>query len=151
MCGYEMHYKDIIPRIIAEKYLESDDGGDLKDYKVHVFNGRARLIQVDIDRQHEHRRNVYTTDWQYIPVSILYPTAPEVQIAPPPCLNELLSLSEVLGEGFIYVRVDWYIVGNKIFFGEMTFTHGSGVEPFDPDSFNLEMGSWMHLPIEEDQ
>jgi len=147
-CGFELHYQYITPRIIAEKYLQTCDGSDLRDYKVHVFGGQVRLIQVDIDRMHEHRRNLYTTEWEYVPCSILYPTAPDVSIERPECLEELIRVSETLAKDFIYVRVDFYIVENHVYFGEMTFTHGSGVEKFTPESFELEMGSWMHLPIE---
>ena len=151
MCGLELNYRDIRPRIIAEEYLSSEDGVDLRDYKVHVFNGEAKLIQVDIDRAHEHRRNLYSTGWEYIPCSILYPTAKDVHIERPDCLEELIEVSEKLAEGFIYVRCDFYILKDQILFGEMTFLHGSGVEPFDPESFNVRMGEWMKLPIEEEQ
>lgn len=148
-CGFEMHYQFITPRIIAEQYLQTDDGSDLRDYKVHVFDGQAKWIQVDVDRMHIHRRNLYTREWEYIPCSILYPTAPDVWIEKPECLEELLYLSELLAKDFIYVRVDFYIVDHRIYFGEMTFTHGSGVEKFTPEDFDMEMGSWIHLPIEE--
>lgn len=143
--GFEMHYYGIQPQIIAEKMLESDDGKDLKDYKVFVFNGTAKMIQVDIDRQHTHRRNLYTPDWEYLPYSILYPTAPDVIIEKPECLEELIYLAEKLGEGFIHVRVDFYICNGRIYFGEMTFLHGSGTEKFTPEKFDIEMGSWMRL------
>lgn len=149
-CGFEMHYNYITPRIIAEEYLQTSDGSDLRDYKVHVFDGKAKIIQVDIDRMHEHRRNVYTPEWEYIPCSILYPTAPDVSIEKPECLNELIRISELLAKDFIYVRTDFYIVDGRIYFGEMTFTHGSGVEKFTPEAFDMEMGSWMHLPIGEE-
>ncbi len=146
--GFEMHYANIKHKIIAEQMLESDDGGDLKDYKLFVFNGKVKLIQVDIDRHHNHRRNLYSPEWKYIPYSILYPTAPEVIISPPKCLEKLISLAEILGKDFIHVRVDFYICKDKIFFGEMTFAHGSGTENFEPESFGIEMGSWMKLPME---
>lgn len=146
MSGFEMHYSNIKPRILAEKMLVSEDNEDLRDYKVFVFNGKAKLIQVDIDRQHLHRRNLYTTEWKYIPYSILYPTAPDIIIEKPGCLDEVLSLSEKLGKDFIHVRVDWYILKKQIYFGELTFTHGSGGEKFEPEEFNAEMGSWMKLP-----
>ncbi len=145
--GFELQYKDIEPCIIAEQYLESECGGEPFDYKVHVFNGKARIIQVDIDRHQNHKRNIYSLDWTFIPCSIDYPNAPEIIIERPECLDELIKLSQKLGEGFIYVRCDFYIVGNKIYFGELTFTHGSGIETFNPDSFNIEMGGWMKLPI----
>ena len=146
MSGFETHYTDIVPKIIAEEMLQTDNGEDLRDYKVFVFNGKVKLIQVDIDRNHIHRRNVYTPKWEYVPVSILYPTAPEVIIEKPKCLRELIHLSEILGAGFIHVRVDFYIWKEKIYFGEMTFTHGSGTEKFEPEEYGLEMGLWMELP-----
>lgn len=143
--GFETHYADIIPQILAEKMLVTDEGDDLRDYKVFVFNGKVKLIQVDIDRQHIHRRNLYTPEWEYVPVSILYPTAPDIIIDKPSCLNELIYFSETLAEGFIHVRVDFYILKEQIFFGELTFTHGSGIEKFEPEEFELEMGTWMDL------
>lgn len=144
--GFEMHYADIPPRIVAEKLLETEDGQDLRDYKVFVFNGKVKLIQVDIDRQHVHRRNLYTTEWEYVPCSIRYPTAPDVAVERPVCLDEMIHLAEVLGEGFIHVRVDFYIWKGQIYFGELTFAHGSGTEKFEPEEYDLTMGSWMELP-----
>lgn len=143
MSGFEMHYAGIKHKILAEIMLETDDGSDLKDYKVFVFNGKVKLIQVDIDRHHAHRRNLYTTDWKYLPYTILYPTAPEIIVERPNCLNELIRLAERLGKDFIHVRVDFYVIKDRIYFGEMTFTHGSGTEPFIPEDFAYEMGAWM--------
>lgn len=146
MSGFELHYAEIVPRIIAEELLETEDGGDLRDYKVFVFHGRARLIQVDLDRNHTHRRNLYTPEWEYVPCSIKYPAAPDILIDKPTCLEEMIRMAEILAEGFIHVRVDFYICGNRIFFGEMTFTHGSGIEPFVPEEYGLTMGEWMEIP-----
>lgn len=143
MSGFEMHYAGIKHRILAEVMLETEDGSDLKDYKVFVFHGKVKLIQVDLDRHHEHRRNLYTPEWEYLPYTILYPTAPEIVVERPECLEELIHLAEHLGEGFIHVRVDFYVLKEKIYFGEMTFTHGSGTEPFIPEKFGYEMGAWM--------
>ena len=143
--GFEMHYKGIVPQILAEELLLTENGEDLKDYKIFVFNGKAKLIQVDIDRQHEHRRNIYDLEWNYIPVSILYPTAPKVIVEKPDCLQEMIIVAEKLGKGFKHVRVDLYICNNRIFFGEMTFTHGSGTEKFTPVSYERQMGDWILL------
>lgn len=141
----ELHYKDIKPRIIAEEMLIPEDGGDLKDYKLFVFGGKVELIQVDIDRFHYHRRNLYTTDWKYVHAEICYPTAPEVKVEKPDCLEEMITLAETLGRGFAHVRVDFYLVNNAIYFGEMTFTHGSGIERFEPKELALKMGDLISI------
>ena len=59
----EWPYKNITPRIIAEAYMTDESGTELKDYKIYTFGGEPYLIQVDFDRFHNHRRNLYTTEW----------------------------------------------------------------------------------------
>ena len=78
-----------------------------------------------------------------MPYQICYPRAPEIIIERPSCLDELIDAAEKLGAGFRHVRVDFYIVDDQIYFGEMTFTHGGGLEKVIPESFDLEMGKWM--------
>lgn len=143
--GLEMHYKGIEPKIIAEEMLHTPNGEDLRDYKVFVFDGTVKIIQVDVDRKIYHRRNLYTRDWTYLPYGIGYPMAGDVKVEKPECLDELIELSEKLGAGFKHVRVDFYIIDNKIYFGEMTFSHGSGEEAFTSQEFALEMGSWIQI------
>lgn len=142
----EWPYKFIEPQIIAEEYLEDSSTGQLMDYKVHVFNGVSRIIQVDFDRFTEHKRNLYDSEWNYIEGEIEYPTHPEIQIRKPEKLPVMLELSEKLAEGMPYVRVDFYIVNGRIYFGELTFYHGGGLERMIPPSLNMKMGSWIHLP-----
>ncbi|MBR5316782.1 MAG: glycosyltransferase [Lachnospiraceae bacterium] len=145
MSGLEMHYSGMKSYVYAEELLETENGEDLFDYKVFVFNGKVKLIQVDIDRHHNHRRNLYTTDWEYLPYTILYSTDPNYIIEKPACLDELINIAEILGKDFIHVRVDFYICKNHIYFGEMTFSHGSGTEVFIPEKFGYQMGEWMKL------
>ncbi len=144
--GFEMNYRGIRPRIIAEQMLCPPKGEELRDYKVFVFDGKAKIIQVDIDRDTYHRRNLYGRDWSYLPYGIGYPIASDVDIKKPDCLDNLIVLAETVGSGFRHVRVDFYIVDGRIYFGEMTFSHGSGTEKFTSEEFALEMGSWIHLP-----
>lgn len=142
----EWPYKDVPPCILAEPYLVDESGVELKDYKVQDFDGVPKLIQVDFDRFSDHKRNLYDPDWNYIPASILYPTAPEHPIPRPAVLQEMLSFARKLSSGIPYVRTDFYVIGEQVLFGEMTFYHGSGFEPFTPQSFETEVGSWIHLP-----
>lgn len=138
----ERCYIDIKPRVVIEKYF-----GEVKDYKVFCFYGKPKMIQVDIDRFTRHVRNLYTPEWEWIDLSILYPKDPSRIEAKPKVLEEMLSLSSMLSEPFPHVRVDWYIVKDKLIFGEMTFYHGSGFEPFDNEEWEYKMGEWLVLPV----
>lgn len=142
--GRELAYKGVKPRIIAEPLLVDESGIELKDYKVFNFDGHAKLIQVDYDRFSNHKRNLYDTEWNYIEAEIKYPTSSRV-IEKPACLDKLLELSEILSQGFRHARTDFYVIGDKILFGEITFIHGSGYECFRPASFGQEVGSWINI------
>ncbi len=144
--GREWAYKGLKPRIIAEPYMTDESGIELKDYKVHSFNGEPRIVQVDYGRYSNHKRNIYDCNWQYRDVSIKYPTDPNIYIQIPEKLDEMLTLARILSKGIPYVRVDFYSIIDKIYFGELTFYHGSGFELFMPESFGNEMGSWIELP-----
>jgi hypothetical protein len=145
--GREYPYKNIKGRIIAEKYMVDESGVELKDYKLQCFNGEPKIIQVDFDRFSEkHKRNFYSLDWVYQPFSLLYPTYPEKIIPKPQSLGLMLSLAKELSQGIPYVRVDFYSIEKKIYFGELTFYHGSGYEKFDPPEWDSILGSWINTP-----
>lgn len=144
--GREWPYKDIRPRIIAEPYLTDESGVELKDYKIFTFDGRPNLIQVDYDRFALHKRNLYTTDWQYIEATIQYPTDPAHQIARPENLEKMLALASALSQGYPHIRTDFYNIDGRILFGELTLNHGAGFEKFTPPELALTMGQWLRLP-----
>lgn len=143
--GLELQYENIERKIIAEELLSIDGETDILDYKFFAFDGKVELIQVDIDRSLNHRRNLYTPDWTLLPYEILFPSAPEVTIPKPAYLDEMIHIAEGLAKGFIHVRVDLYLVNEKIYFGELTFTHGSGVEEFRPESLGEKLGKLMNI------
>lgn len=144
--GREWVYKDIRPRIIAEKYMEDESGYELKDYKFFCFDGEPKLIQVDFDRFTNHHRNLYTTDWEYIDAVLLYPSNPGRNILRPERLDDMLMLSQKLSQCIPHVRIDFYNINRQIYFGEMTFYHEAGVGSFIPESFGIEVGKWLKLP-----
>lgn len=145
----EWPYKNVIPRIIAEEYM-TDDGNELKDYKVFTFGGEPKLVEIDYNRFKGHMRTVYDTDWNLVNVRIQYPTDKNRNFNKPAVLGELLDLSRKLAVGTPHLRTDFYIVNDKIYFGELTFFHGSGFEKIYPIEFDKLMGDWIILPSRTD-
>jgi len=144
----EPQYKNIKPKIICEKYMVDESGTELKDYKIFCFNGEPKIVQVHFDRFTNHKRNSYDTEWNYIPVSIGYPSHPNMVIDKPSNLQQMLDLARKMSENIPHVRVDLYSIHNKIYFGELTFIHGAGYLKIEPKGFDFEMGSWLELPKE---
>lgn len=142
--GREPQYKNIKPYIIVEELLQ-DNGKVPKDYKIHCFNGKVQFTQVDSDRFVDHYRNLYDTDWNLMECQWMYKKGPVDK--KPFLYDNMIEIAEIFANDFDYVRVDLYLLENKIYFGELTFHPGSGWEPFIPKSYDLEFGKRLKLGI----
>ena len=145
LLGREWAYKDVPNRIICEEYLETDEEAGLKDYKVFCFSGVPKLIQVDWDRFTNHKRNLYTPEWDFIDEKVAYENDKSTNIKKPSNLEEMLECACKLSKGFPHVRVDFYSFDDRLIFGEMTFYHGSGYLKFYNPDFETQMGDWWEL------
>ena len=145
----EWPYKNVKPRIIAERYMEDESGLELKDYKFFCFNGKPKVIQVDYDRFVGHKRNLYDIEWHRLPFTLGFPTDWEREFEKPHNFDVMLDIAAKLSSGYPHIRVDLYNIRGQIYFGELTFFHGSGLEKFTPEEWNQTLGSWIELPLSE--
>ena len=143
----EWPYKNVKPRIIAEKYM-SNGGEELEDYKVHNFNGTPEVILVCRDRYKETglTEDFFSHHWEHL--DILRPDHPQASkpISRPKELEEMIRLSEKLSKDIPFVRTDFYTINNKVYFGELTFFPSSGMKTFIPDKWDKTFGDWIKLP-----
>lgn len=156
--GREWPYKNVKPRIIAEKYMSDEmnivtnmnvnKAGQLSDYKIHNFNGNPRIILVCRDRYLDNglTEDFFDQDWNHLDIRREnYPNA--VNFPPrPKNLNRMLWLSKVLSAEIPFVRTDFYEINGQLYFGEITLYPASGVSPFVPDSIDGEWGGFITLP-----
>ncbi|QTE74989.1 glycosyl transferase [Clostridiales bacterium FE2010] len=145
MLGREWIYKGIKNRIICEEYLDSGSKYGLIDYKVFCFDGVAKMIQVDYSRFTDHKRNLYTPEWEFIDETMAYQNDKSAELNKPVMLKEMINAAEKLSQGFQQVRVDFYAYADRLIFGEMTFSHGAGYLRFGSEEFEKEMGDWWNL------
>lgn len=143
--NFEMHYTDIKPKIIAEKYMETSTG-ELPDYKFLCFGGKPYYCWVDCGRFTNHTRNVYDLDWKLQSWSQCHPIN-EVIIEKPAKFETMVMLAQKLSEGLSHVRVDFYNIDGNIYFGEMTFTNASGLERIYPDEWDKRLGELWQLEM----
>ena len=145
--GQEWAYKDVKPRLIAEKFLKNEHQNSLIDYKFYCFSGTAKFLEVHLDRAQKHKRGFYDLDFNPLPfryVSIEKSISTKVE--KPSNFDEMLKLSEILADKFPFVRVDFYSIEGKAIFGEMTFYPSDGRKDLIPDEFNLIVGDYIKLP-----
>lgn len=148
MHGREYPYKNVKPRIIAEEYMCDETGSQLKDYKIFCFNGVPKFIEVDYDRYTDHKLNVYDLNWQFVDFYMTSHNDKNVVIPRPEKLDLMLQLASKLAEDTIFVRVDFYSIYDKLYFGELTFHPGTGLIDFHPDKYDLILGDMLKLPYE---
>ncbi|MBE7016207.1 MAG: glycosyl transferase, partial [Ruminococcaceae bacterium] len=134
------------PRIIAEKYMEDSQTKDLRDYKFFAFNGEAKVLFVATERQakSETKFDFFDMDYNHLPFTNGHPNA-DVLPEKPVAFDEMRTLAEKLSVGIPQVRVDFYYVNGKVYFGEMTFFHWSGSVPFEPEEWDYKMGEMIDL------
>ncbi len=142
--GREWNYKYQTPRLIIEKYLE-DEYGELRDYKFFCFGGVPQLMFVATERGKDTKFDFYDMDFNHLPIYNIHPNSDQ-PIKKPALFDEMKSLAATLSQDFNNVRVDFYEVSGKIYFGEFTFFHGCGFSDFRPQEWELHLGKLINLP-----
>lgn len=144
--GREWPYKDVKPKIIAEAYLENNDYSQLIEYKIFCFNGEPQYVLVCKGEAHGGNRtnDLYDLEFNHIPLVLTYPNTKEFD-SKPQQFDDILYCSRVVSKGIPQLRVDWYIVNNKPYFGEATFFHDCGYCIFKPEKWDEELGKLIDL------
>ncbi|MCD8386090.1 MAG: glycosyl transferase [Bacteroidales bacterium] len=137
----EWPYKAVKPRIIAEQLIHSLTDGGLRDYKFFCFNGEPRMLLLASDRARDVRFDYFDMDFNHLPFVQGHPWA-NVMPERPANFEQMKDLARRLSAAFPQVRVDLYSVGDKIYFGELTFFHFSGNVPFVPAAWDERIGEW---------
>lgn len=148
--GREWPYKNVNPRIIAEAYMEDENDRELRDYKFFAFDGVVKALLIVTDRGDtsvDTKFDFFDMDFNHLDFTNGHPNA---QTPPhkPETFEEMKGLAEKLSQGIPQVRVDFYEVNGKVYFGELTFAHWSGMKPFEPEIWDEKFGEFIKLPDE---
>lgn len=154
----EWPYKDVKKRVLAEKYMVPKDMVnnpiyDLSDYKFFCFNGEPKYCQVIRDRHSKESIDFYDMNWRHQEFVGLNPVTSSgknlvngVNPVPRPLLlDDMICVCHKLSKNMKFVRIDMYVIDNRIYFGEITFYPASGMGLFNPDKWNEELGNLISL------
>ena len=142
----EWPYKGVKPRIIAEKYMEDQETGELRDYKFFCFNGEPKLMFVATERGVKNTKfDFYDMQFNHMNIVQHYPNSVSA-IRKPEHFEKMIELTKKLSEGFPHVRVDFYEANGQVYFGEMTFYHFGAIVPFETKEWDKKIGDWLVLP-----
>lgn len=141
----EWPYKNVRPRIIAEKFMSDNIHPDLLDYKFYCFDGVPKVLVVATGRNVNLCFDYYDMDFNHLPFRQGGPNA-SCPVEKPRNLDKMIELAAALSKGIPHVRIDLFDVGSRIYFGEYTFFDSSGMAKFDPEEWDYNFGGFIRLP-----
>lgn len=144
----EWPYKNVPRRILAEQFIEPKPGtNDLPDYKFFCFNGEPKFCQVISGRDKKMCIDFFDRNWNHQPFHEphFYPFADETPQRPEN-LEIMWNAAAQLARREPFSRIDFYDIGTKVYFGEITFFPTSGMGGFNPIEWDYKFGEWITLP-----
>lgn len=148
--GREWPYKNVKPRIIIEKYIEDRDSKTVRDYKFFCFNGEPKILYVS-EGSHTANQRIAFFDMQYNQLPIKRTDYKDYDRLPPKPKNfsKMKRFSAVLSNEIPHLRVDWYDINGKLFFGELTFYTQTGMIPFEDEKWDKKLGDYIDIKTME--
>ena len=146
--GREYPYKNIKPKIIAEKYMEQRFGTDIPDYKFYCFNGEPKLLLVIREMFKNKKNKFYDMNFNYLNIiDLLEPknSFEKNEEVKPVQFEEMKRLAKVLSKNKKFVRVDFYLINEKIYFGELTFFDSGGFTILEPIEWEVKFGEMLNI------
>lgn len=140
----EWPYKNVNPKIIAEKYLENDSGEELKDFKFFCFNGEPKIMYISNDIGSDPRTDFFDMDFNHLDLHFKDPNA-DVLPQKPVQFEKMKELAAILSKDIPHVRVDFYESNGNIYFGEFTFFHSGGMFDITPSEWKIILGEWIKI------
>lgn len=149
LLSQEWQYKYNHPTILIEKLLLDNKGKIPNDYKFHCMNGKVVFIYCAVDREGKNYRCIYSPNWKMMNFVWESSNSPSNliidEITKPVNLNKMIRISEKIAKDFKYVRVDFYEILGKLYYGEITLHHGSGYDAFNPEEWDYKFGKILNL------
>lgn len=148
----EWPYKNVERKIIAEQYMTDNNTDELRDYKFYCFSGKPQYCQVISDRSTNETIDFFDMDWKHMSFTGLekpYHRHSNKELEKPVQFSLMKQFAGKLSEGIPFLRVDFYEINQKLYFGELTFYPAGGFGEFDDESINLQLGKMINLYIEE--
>ena len=140
----EFPYKNIEPRIIAEEYLDEGTGQELRDYKFYCFNGEPSYMYIT-NKGTKIYENYYDINFNPVNISHGYERIiPEFE--KPANFEKMIELARILSKELPFVRIDFFNVNDKLFFGEITFYDWGGMKPLN-EPWETKLGEMIKLPF----
>jgi hypothetical protein len=137
-----------VPRRLLVEPLLTNQGGFIIEYKFFVFNGVARLVLLRTnygDQGHERTQAHYDMQWRLLALRGLDEPCDTKPVPRPPEFDTMRAIAEKLAQDRDFIRIDFLVSDGRVFVGELTAYHESGMTRFEPDKWDFVLGEWWQL------
>lgn len=135
--GRERVYQTLDRYFVVEEKLSSPNITP-PDFKFFCFQGKVEMVQVDFNRFSKHTRNLYDRNFKELDVKLHRLKGDSMER--PSSYVKAVKIAETLSSEFSFIRVDLYLIGDDVFFGELTNFPGNGLEKFTPSYYDKYLG-----------
>lgn len=140
----EYPYKYIEPLIVAEEYLKDGTNTEIRDYKFYCFNGRPTYMYVT-NKGIKIYENFYDMDFNPVDISHGYErVTPEFK--KPENFDKMKEFAALLSKNIPFVRIDFFNVNGRLYFGEYTFYDWGGMKPLN-DKWEITLGNLINIDL----
>jgi len=146
--GFEMQYatsshlkneKGIKPKLLIEEYMPESSS-----IEIYCFNGEPKIYAY-IEQENRLKICIYNSDYSYSDLVLKKEDRAYIREIPAKdILKQAVELSKTLSKEFNFVRVDWIVYKERLFFEELTFTPYSGFSAFSKE-WERKLGEWIRL------
>lgn len=142
--GREWPYKNVKPRIIAEKYMTSQNEECLTDYKFFCFDGEPKIVYISKDKAEDPRTDFFDASGNLLPIRMRDKNS-DVPPQIPEQFEQMKEIARKLSCGLKHLRVDYYLIDGIIYVGELTFYHNGGFSEVKPEEWNYKLGEMIKI------
>lgn len=143
----EWPYKNVPKKIICEKFMSNNNGKDCIEYKLFCFSGVVQYILVVANRTSNKptTMDTYTAKWEHTDlINGDTPLAGDI-FEKPDFFDEICEVAKKLSKNMPFLRVDFNIWNNNIYFGELTISDSGGFENYKPQNWDYHLGELLEL------
>lgn len=123
----------------------------LKDYKFYCFNGKPQFLYISegLENHDTAKLGFVSMDWEKAPFRRNDYKDFDVLPNKPKKFDDMKMLAAKLSSNVSFLRVDFYEINGKIYFGELTFYPSSGFVNFYPEEYDERLGELLELPVQK--
>jgi hypothetical protein len=139
---YEWAYRDLIPRLLVEMLLPEVAPNQAMDFKIYCYNGEVRFFMPEDNRGEVKKYAVY--DQNYVNEDTDWPGVETQHFTEPVDFAAMQDVAKKLSTGFDQLRVDFLVLPDRWYLGEMTLYDGSGMTPYSSYDADKAGGQYWH-------